>query len=156
MVRNLFILRHGEAKSAFKWADHERPLTDSGIETVAILRERLKKFNPAPELIISSDAKRTTQTTQVLTKGADWKPKIVFTPALYNASLKKILNVLTEMDKAHSSVVLVGHNPGLSELSAYLLGLNFMSLFPGQMIACELVLEDWAALSGNTATLIEI
>lgn len=156
MVRKLFILRHGEAESGIKWSDHERPLTNSGKHSVTLLRERLRGQNSPFDLIISSDAKRTQLTTQILIQKDGWDPQVIYLPDLYNASLSKILEILNKLDNKWEQVLIVGHNPVLSELAAYLLGLQYISMAPGQLITCELALDNWAELSGNTATMIEI
>lgn len=156
MVRKLFILRHGEAESGIKWSDHERPLIRSGKDSVSLLSERLKRQNSSFDIIISSDAKRTQQTTQLLIQNDLGNPQVMYMPDLYNASLSKILEILNKLDNQCEQVLLVGHNPVLSELAAYLLGVQFISMAPGQIIACELALDNWAELSANTATMIEI
>ncbi|CAN0343086.1 unnamed protein product, partial [Chrysoparadoxa australica] len=118
MVRKLFILRHGEAESGSKWADFERPLTNKGRATIESQGKRLQLNKVSFDLLLSSDAKRTQQTAMTLLQAGDWKPEITYNNDLYNAELGEVLKVLTSLDAKYQEVLLVGHNPALSELAA--------------------------------------
>ena len=61
---------------------------------------------------------------------------------IYEASLKMLLEVVHELDDSDSSVMLFGHNPGLTSLANYF-GAKIDNLPTCAIVAFEFDAEHW-------------
>lgn len=107
----LILLRH--AKSAWDdpmQDDHDRPLNRRGREAATRIGTWLRNNGHAPDLILTSSATRTQETTALL--GFDATPTDIST-ALYLASADVILRAAQTAEAR--TILIVGHNPGMAE-----------------------------------------
>jgi len=119
-MRQLLILRH--AKSSWddpNQPDHSRPLNERGRQAAELVKTTMRNFGLIPELVLVSSSRRTLQTLQALQPFVP-APKIEPLDALYLATSEDMLTVLQQIPEAVRSVLLIGHNPGLHDLAAYL------------------------------------
>lgn len=119
MTRRLILIRH--AKSS--WADghvddHGRQLNDRGIKSAEAIGRWLAEQGYCPDVIATSDAMRTLQTTALLKTGMRKSPETVEVAALYHAAPQTMLEVLKGFDVP--TVLVVGHNPGIAMLAEML------------------------------------
>jgi len=156
MVRKLFILRHGEAESGKNGSDHDRPLTDQGIQTVSQVGVKLMLRPFKFDLVLCSSARRTKETASHFLKSFGQQLEVNYLAELYNAPTNTVIQVLTHLDTEVENVILIGHNPSVSDLATYLLDVQFLSLSPGQLIAFDLSIDDWESLYKGCGTLMEI
>ncbi len=120
--RTLAILRHAKAERPAKLADADRPLTQRGHADAAAAGAWLAARGYRPDLVLCSPAKRTRQTwrgVSVALAGSA-APEVRFEPALYYGNVDEALDLIRQVPATVSSVLLVGHNPGVSMLSALL------------------------------------
>ena len=75
-----------------------------------------------PDLIVSSPARRASQTAQKVAKAAGFKGDITFEPRIYLANPDTLLEVVRSLPETADRALLVGHNPGFEELVAALSG----------------------------------
>lgn len=120
-VRTLFLLRHAKAESPPATADVDRPLSARGRSDAASAGSWLTD-QPAPELVLCSPAKRTRQTWHEVAPGlpATATPTVRYEPALYEGDMERALELLRALTDTATAVLVVGHNPSLSQLSATL------------------------------------
>ena len=114
-MKTLILLRH--AKSSWDFpdlSDHDRPLNNRGKKDAPLMAEVLKKKNIAIDLIISSTSKRTMETAKVFANTLNLK--IIEDRNLYLASEPEIKRIVKEIDDYYDSIILVGHNPGMTNL----------------------------------------
>src|SRR3989344_3556657 len=81
----------------------------------------LKDNKIAPEVILSSDAKRTTETINNILTAAGLTVKPAFTKALYLATPGEMLKEIAKVADSVQSVMLVCHNPGAEQLAKILI-----------------------------------
>ena len=118
-MKTLYLVRH--AKSS--WADsttpdRDRPLNERGLRDVATMGQRLSLRNVKPDQLLSSPATRALTTAEHLAKAMGLKRKdIVVVERLYAASPKDLLAVIEEFGGKAERLMLVAHNPGLTELA---------------------------------------
>jgi phosphohistidine phosphatase len=114
----LILLRHGEAE-ATSGQDFGRALTERGRRDTVLVCKAMALAGLDPDLVLVSPAARTLQTWEAAaTVFARAEVRIV--PALYDLGAADVLALAkTEGDQA-LTVMIVGHNPGLGELSARL------------------------------------
>ena len=121
-MKTLLVLRH--AKSSWEQPgldDHARPLNARGERDAPRMGRLVRAEGLTPDLIISSDAARARATAEAMAEAARYPGTILLEPRLYHADTAEILDVLrTTIDEDVASVMIVGHNPGLEELVAWL------------------------------------
>ncbi len=116
-MKYLLLIRHAKTEQSGYDHDFERELTDRGMNDCKRMSACLKKIGFVPNLVKVSNAKRTRQTAKQLTKHSDWdKDKIEHLDNLYLASYKTILHEIAATKKNVDSLVVISHNPGITEL----------------------------------------
>ena len=122
-MRTLYLLRH--AKSSWKDAslsDFERPLKRRGREAAQLVGERLAQEKLKNPVLICSPAVRTRETAELVLKTAKLRVEERWDERIYEASLRDLLQVVSEIPDDKKVAILVGHNPGFEELLAFLTG----------------------------------
>jgi len=156
-MKTLLLLRH--AKSSWDDAnllDHDRPLNKRGQRDAPRMGEVLREENLLPDLVLSSDALRASQTIELVMEASDYQSEIRFSRDLYAAGPLACLEALAGIEDDYSCVMLVGHNPGLEELLALLCGQN-ESLPTAALAQLRLPIEQWSDLKNKTrGELVEI
>ena len=121
-MKTLTILRH--AKSSWGDAnlvDHDRPLNARGKRDAPIMAARMAEVGIRPSLILSSSAKRAWSTAKEVAKELSYPAEFLQRERdLYHAGVRGLLDVLAEQDTGFNSILLVGHNPGLTDFANYL------------------------------------
>ncbi len=118
----LTLMRH--AKSSWKQNhqdDHDRDLNERGHRDAPDMAKRLLDRDSIPQLILSSSAKRTRQTTEhVLSVFGPTSVEVSFDKSLYLASPGVLLNAVLAVPNNIQHIMLIAHNPGIEDLSAHL------------------------------------
>ena len=153
-MKTLYLVRH--AKSSWgdsTISDFDRPLNERGNRDKTVMGNRLFNKNLTLDLMISSSAKRTKQTSIGLAKEIGYATDAIhFLDELYHASVQQLTTQINRLDSTKNSVLLVGHNPGISLLCDYLC--NHQADFPTLGIACiSFETENWEEIFRNTGTL---
>lgn len=114
-MKLLYVLRHAKAdKSGQTTDDHERVLTQRGIEEARALGARFSEFRPAPEEIFCSTALRARETLENLVESAGTHPEMRFEKQLYLANPEDILRTAQGFNDRSAAGMVVGHNPGMA------------------------------------------
>jgi phosphohistidine phosphatase len=118
-MKTLILVRH--AKSSWDdpaLQDHDRPLNERGLHDVATMARRMAQRDAKPDVILSSTALRALTTAEHIAKALDIRGKdIVVVDRLYAAPASELLGVIEGLDDKLKRVMLVAHNPGLTELA---------------------------------------
>lgn len=117
-MKKLTLVRH--AKSSWKdagLADRDRPLNKRGRQDAPRMGKRLAQRAASPDQIISSPAVRALTTAKIMAEEIGYPPdEIIVDERLYGADIPEWLAVIRGLDDALEHVLLVGHNPGLTDL----------------------------------------
>jgi phosphohistidine phosphatase len=149
-MKTLLILRH--AKSSWTHAnisDHERPLNERGRRDAPRVGQRLGQEGPAPELIVSSSARRALATAEAVAAAAAYDHEIAVTRSLYHAGVDECIEILQSLPDKIKVVMMVGHNPGLEELLFALTGTH-ESMPTAALAHIQLPIDTWLQLSEET------
>ena len=121
-MKTLYLARH--AKSFWgdqSQLDFDRPLNKRGKRDAPFMGEVLRDKKVKPDLIICSPAKRTKRTAiEIADKIRYPEKKIQFDEKLYEASSNTILGLIKKIDEKIESLMIFGHNPGLTLLNNYI------------------------------------
>lgn len=118
-MKTLTLIRHSETEfTSNDGSDFNRELTDNGKDQAITLFQVLTIDTPTQ--VYHSAARRTTQTAAIL---QSIHPSLQLFPRkdLYNADLDVLLEIVDEL-KDMEHIILVGHNPGISQLHFHLTG----------------------------------
>jgi len=123
-VTELYLIRHGVAEERGEaWPDDaKRPLTQDGMSKLRKSARALKLLGVVIDVIVASPFVRTRQTAEIVAAGLDPHPHIVTAESL--APGGAVTAVLSELEKhaKRERIALVGHEPGIGELAARLVG----------------------------------
>jgi phosphohistidine phosphatase len=120
----IFIVRHAiAAERGAEWPDDtKRPLTLKGITRMRKVVRGLRDLGVRVDLVVTSPLVRAKQTAALLVEGLRPRPKLAVLDVLAPGhSPRSVAEALAPFEKA-GRLALVGHEPGLGELAAWLIG----------------------------------
>lgn len=158
--RTLVLLRHGKSDYPGGVTDHGRPLSERGRREGALAGTWIGGNVPPLDGVFCSSAVRARQTWEALGLAAP----VVFEDAIYDASAGEILELVVSADPQLSTILVIGHAPGLPSLAMALAGdgsnphamEQLGTKFPTSAIAVLFVAGPWAELDAGEATLVDL
>ncbi|MCH7410419.1 histidine phosphatase family protein [Belliella sp. DSM 111904] len=154
MKKVLGLLRHGEAGFDFE-SDFQRELTAKGRSKLIKMSDSLFRADFSPQKIISSAATRTMQTTEIISYGFP-NAEVTFHQELYEADSAIITSKISEISDEVETVLLVGHNPGISLFVSQIADQGYLSMEPGMIIILELYIAHWSHVGIGTGIIKEV
>ena len=156
-MKTLTLLRH--AKSSWKDAslpDCERPLNRRGQRDAPVMAERIREAGIRPSLILSSPAARAWTTAKAIAHEIGYPAEFLQQEdRLYHASVRSLLKVIAEQDTGFNNLMIVGHNPGLTDFTNYLSPDLTDNIPTCGVVSFEIDREDWR-LDGSAETRLTI
>ena len=124
--RRLVLLRHAKSD----WpdvADHERPLAKRGRRDAPAVGRWLGESGYVPDAVVCSTALRARQTWELVSSGLaavvpGASPAVRYEPRVYEATVLGLLMLIREFPPDWRTALVIGHNPGLAELTSGLAG----------------------------------
>ena len=159
-MKNLFLLRHCEAyHSEENKSDFEKQLNENGRKCARLLKNWFEKNNIVLDYILTSSANRTLTTANIIF--SDYENKIYQKKELYLCDYKEILKELKILDNNLNSVIIVGHEPSISESLKFLISycrpdLEYVtkSLYPtGGLSVINFNITNWNKIDEKTGIL---
>ena len=158
--RTLILLRHAKSDYPGAVADHDRPLAPRGEREAGLAGDWLRSgvIDPAVQAVLCSSATRTRQTLE--RTGVDAPAQ--FLDRLYGATPGAILDEINAVDDAIVSLLVVGHEPAMSQLALGLMGADGSNAtaaerisikYPTSAMAVLRLSGPWSALEPGSATL---
>ena len=159
MTKTILVMRH--AKSSWATAgmdDHQRPLNKRGLRDAPVMAKYIVDQGLVPGIVYYSSAKRTKMTMELLGEvfsgqtTLEGKPfsesAMIKTKDLYHApwaTYVKIMSSLADenVNEETSSVMLLGHNPGIESLLEKLTG-QYETMPTAAVARIELDADSWA------------
>lgn len=110
-MKTLYLLRHAKASWDEDVEDHQRSLKKRGISDSESIAKEVASRLPAPEIMVTSDAKRAMMTAKSFQttwniKETDFHKQ----HRLYDFQGAEVLKFIKNLDDRNSTVMLVGHN----------------------------------------------
>ena len=157
IMKTILLLRH--AKSSWKEAgltDHARPLNKRGLRDAPRMGTLIAEQDIEPDLILSSSAVRAIRTAEAVSQTFKDKTPLIEKDELYLASPGSYIETARYLEESFQRILIVGHNPGISDLLFKLTGCD--SMMPTAALAqIELPIDKWNNLSLQTeGTLIAL
>lgn len=169
--RTLMLLRHAKAEHVAGKVDHERELATRGRRDARAVGQWLRDTSQAGlfpsgilDLVLCSTSERTRQTLEAAAAGGLSVRDTDFDERIYDGSAAALLDVLHEVQDPVTSVLMIGHAPGIPALAMALVqdgagstdAAERLSLsFPTSGLAVLGFEAGWAGLAPGTAYLLE-
>ena len=117
----LILLRHGKAESeSASGDDFDRRLAPRGVTESAAMARTLAELGFMPDVALVSPAARTRD-TWAAAESAFPRAKVSFDGDLYNSDSEGVRRAALAAGRTAGTVLVIGHNPGLQELTVRLL-----------------------------------
>lgn len=117
-MKVLYLVRH--AKSSWKdttLPDHKRPLLEKGKKRTKKVIDFLWQKKVSVNYMISSPAVRAYETSMHLAKALNYPvEKIQLSPHAYYGDAQKLFNLICAVSNDYNKLMLIGHNPALTNL----------------------------------------
>lgn len=121
-MKTVYLVRH--AKSSWSYPeleDFERPLNPRGRKNALRMGAILNQLKAAPDLMISSPANRAAMTARMLADAIHYPlEKIQYSETIYSSDETVLIRFIKNMNAAVTQAMLIGHNPGLTELANHI------------------------------------
>lgn len=147
-MKTLFLVRH--AKSS--WADialddFDRPLNNRGEKDTPLMGNVLKNKQILRDLLLSSPAKRAYSTAKKIAKAIGYtKDDIQTNKNIYHASADSLLEIMQGQDENYQSIMLFGHNPGLTDFAVMLSGKPIENIPTCGIVCIDFNIKRWNQL----------
>lgn len=156
-MKSLYLVRHGRAAGETPGGnDMDRDLTRSGREAVKATAAFLAEQQIIPDVIICSPARRARRSATILAKGLGVKKKAIReVEAVYSGSDadNPLWSVLRGLGDDAETVVLVGHNPYLSDLANRLYRSFEGEIPPAGVIGFDIRNRNWEKVGPGRGTM---
>ncbi len=124
--RTLVLLRHAKAETPGEMVDFDRRLAARGRADAVAAGAWLAGQGLLPDLVLCSPATRTRQTWHGvavgLSQGAPEMtgPEVFYDPGLYEGGRTEVIDLLRAVADDIRTVLIIGHNPTMSDISLLL------------------------------------
>jgi phosphohistidine phosphatase SixA len=143
MQRRLIVMRHAKSSWASEAAsDHDRPLNDRGRHDAPRIAERLVELGWSPEIVLSSDSRRTRETFDGMKSAFPATRGPEFMRQLYHAGVEALNDALLSVPDDVSTVLALGHNPGWQQAVYWLTG-EAIEMKTATAVLMECDAKDW-------------
>lgn len=154
-MKFLTIVRHAKSSwQASGLADHDRILNARGERDAPIMAARLVEHGVRPSLILSSTAVRAFTTAKILAAKMGYPKEFLQREKdLYHASADRILSIVAGQDNGFNSILVVGHNPGMTSLANQLVPGITNNLPTAGVLSIVADCEDWNLIRSSSIEL---
>jgi phosphohistidine phosphatase len=147
-MKTLYLVRHG--KSSWEnpdYHDSERPLIEKGISRTRKIADYLAGKNVKPDLVISSIAVRAYETAKLLAARLEYPlESIEKEEAIYLNGVSALENAALSLDDKLNEVMLVGHNPDMTNFANIFLTQKISYLPTTGVVAVRFETSQWSEM----------
>jgi len=148
-MKILYLFRHGDAKEIGVNSDYSRELTEKGELRVTEMAKHLIKYGYRADLIITSGALRAKSTADIIAGISGYTGRdIVIENILYSSNIEDdVISLIKNISAKISSVMIVGHNPLLSDFVSYISRTTGeISMKKSSVIRIDFNTDDWSSI----------
>jgi phosphohistidine phosphatase len=120
----LYVIRHAVAEERGEsWPDDaKRPLSEDGASRMRKAARGLDRLGVTVDVVVTSPLVRTKQTAEIVAAALNPKPPVVTAESLApDGTYQEIITDLEKQAK-RTRIAIVGHEPGIGEFAARLIG----------------------------------
>lgn len=155
-MKTLYIMRHTQKDASNpEEFDYDIELSQKGKDDAKTMGQKLKEKDVKPDLIVSSPAIRTRQTSDIVAKELAYRKNIMYNEVIYQAFLNELVESITYTFDSVDTLMIVGHNPSLTALS-----LNFggpkEELKMGSVVRIDFNCDSWTSIDKTNSKFVDL
>ncbi|MFC1869353.1 histidine phosphatase family protein [Thermodesulfobacteriota bacterium] len=154
-MKTLYLVRH--AKSSWKYPDlddFERPLNKRGRKSALFMGEILNKLQVAPDLVISSSANRAAMTARIIANAINYPLETIqYNETVYLSGENVLIHVIKHINDAAKKVMLIGHNPGFTDLANYISDQRISNIPTCGVFCVDFNISSWEKIGEHSGKL---
>jgi len=158
-MKRLYLVRH--AKSSWSepgLGDFDRPLNKRGKHDAPRMGEHLRSVRQVhPDYVVCSTAKRVRSTAKRLLKALEYaKERVVWDERIYSGHSDDVLGMIRCIDNEHREVMVIGHNPDMTELAHVLTGAHIANVPTCGVVCIDFDVDSWADVCLGSLVFFEV
>lgn len=144
-MKTLYIVRHAKSSwNTIDIPDEQRPLMEKGKKRTKKVIDYLHENHIKVDYIISSHAVRAHETARILAHGLKYPVEnIKIDTHIYYADGDSILNQFYDLPDSYNSVMIVGHNPSLTDFVNLFLKTPIENLPTSGIVSFSFETDHW-------------
>jgi len=155
-MKELFIVRHAKSDWGEEFIrDIDRPLNERGYRDAYFMSKWFLKNKKIPQLILTSPATRALSTALIFARAMEFNMDCFFiNENIYESQVKDLISIVNKQNDSVKSIMLFGHNPGLTDLCNKLNDDVFIDNLPTcGIVNLNFEIETWAGVSEKKASM---
>ena len=144
-MKTILLLRHAKTESPYSLKrDFDRKLTAQGELDAQRMGEWLKSEGFSIDQVLSSPAKRTQQTTEIVIEQLGLNSSIIeYRDELYHAIPEVFFKTIPSVQNEINTLLIVSHNDGITHFANQLTDARIDYMQPGSVFIVKCDLENW-------------
>lgn len=157
-MKTLVLVRHAKSsRDDPALNDADRPLSRRGLRDAEKTAAEFARTGIKPDRVLSSPSRRTRETAGFFARKLELGDDAVeFEPRIYEAERADLIRLVHEQDDRLQTVMLVGHNPGLTDLFHHLLTSDIRHLPTGTAVVMDFPAKRWRDVACNSGALRQL
>jgi len=158
--RRLLVVRHAKSAWPAGVPDRARPLGPRGLRDAPLMGQRIAELVGSVDLVVVSPSQRTTETWSLINDELVHTGPVVIDARVYEGWGSHMLDLVLELPEEARTVLILGHEPGVSELVLTLAGGagdhlrdRVATKFPTCAVALLTCLLPWSQFGAGCAAL---
>ncbi len=155
-MKTLYLLRHAKSSWDFpELSDHDRPLNKRGRKDAPLMGQQMLSRDVNFDLVLTSTAVRALTTASLVAKEVDFdREKIQALSEIYKADRKEIIKIIQHVPDNINSLLIVGHNPIISEVANKLSPHAIADMPTAGVVALRFNCNSWLDINGENSKLL--
>lgn len=155
-MKIIYLVRHAKSSWDFpELDDFHRPLNSRGQADAPRMGKFLHEQGVHPNLLVSSPAERAYKTAKKVAAALGISKLDIMTDKfIYHAWPDRLLKVVVELEDKHCSVMLFGHNPGLTEFANQLAGASIINIPTAGAVGIGFDVDHWRDIGYGSGKLL--
>lgn len=145
-MKKLILVRHAKSDWGHDGLkDIDRPINQRGYNDAYDMSNWFGEHHDKPDMIVTSDATRALSTALIFSRLFEFgAAKVLMVPEIYESDVKTLKACIAALDNKANSVMLFGHNPGLTNLANELCAdMDFDNIPTTGMVAIQFDVKAW-------------
>ena len=151
-MKEILLVRHAKSDWGHEFLhDIDRPLNRRGYEDAYRMSIAFKKKYKLPDLLISSTATRAISTAFIFARTFQFPEKnVLLNQSIYESSESNLLEIISSLQQEVTSIMLFGHNPGLTNLINKISDMELVNLPTCGIVSLSFESEHWKNITKQT------
>lgn len=115
-TRRLVVVRHAKSAWPVGVPDNARPLGPRGRRDAPVMAQRIRDLVGTVDVVVRSPTARTGETWELMQPAIEHTGAVFIDDRIYHAWGSSMLDVVRELPDDAATALIVGHEPGVSEL----------------------------------------